>query len=91
VGASVVGELHERNEFCPIILLEVAKDPEVLFQLLVNSLGLSISLWMIRSAEGRFDVQLLPQFLDNFGCKLGATVGDYLLRESGSSPDIVKD
>jgi len=86
-----VGELHEWNEFGPIILLEVAKDPEVLFQLLVNSLGLSIGLWVVRGAEGRFDVQLLPQFLDDFGCKLGATIGDYLLGESGSSPDIVKD
>ena len=51
----VVLELCEREELVPIILPLVDKDPEVLFQLLVDSLRLPVPLWMIRRSGCQFD------------------------------------
>lgn len=42
----VVLEFSQRKEVMPVVLLFVDKDSEVLIQLLVDLLGLSVRLWM---------------------------------------------
>jgi hypothetical protein len=46
MGADVVGKLGKGKEIGPIVLLEVAKDMEELFDFLVDSFRFSIGLWM---------------------------------------------
>ena len=53
----VVGELTKREESGPVVLLIVAKYPEVLFKSLVKSFGLSISFWAITQSEVNLHVQ----------------------------------
>ncbi len=44
----VVGELCEREEACPVVLLVGAIAAEILLQYLVHSFGLPIGLWVMR-------------------------------------------
>ena len=53
----VVGELRERKEFQPIVLLVVAVDPKVLLECLVDTLGLTIPLGVITGGEMQAHVQ----------------------------------
>jgi hypothetical protein len=46
MGADVVGELGKGKEIRPIVLLEVEKDTEELFNFLVDVFCFSIGLWM---------------------------------------------
>jgi hypothetical protein len=46
MGADIVGKLGKRKEIEPIVLLEVAKDTEELFNFLVDAFHFSIGLWM---------------------------------------------
>jgi hypothetical protein len=46
MGADVVGKLGKGKEIGPIVLMEIAKDMEELFYLLVDAFHFSISLWM---------------------------------------------
>jgi hypothetical protein len=43
----VVCEFLHGEEFVPIILVVIAVRPQVLFQCLVDALGLSVRLWMV--------------------------------------------
>ena len=47
VGVVVVGELGEWEPFCPVVLVVVKEDPEVLLQLLIDAFRLSICLWVV--------------------------------------------
>ena len=66
VGASVVGEFHKGDEFCPVVYLIIAEDAEILFQFLVDSFCLAICLWIKGDGHSRFDPQLVPDFLYDF-------------------------
>ena len=55
VDVVVVGKLSEWEKGMPVILLLSNKDPQVLFQLLVNSFSLSICLWVVGCGGCAFD------------------------------------
>jgi len=48
----VVCKLRCREEFVPVILLVASEKPDELFELLVDALGLAVSLWVV-SRGGR--------------------------------------
>jgi hypothetical protein len=47
-GCIVVGEFSNWEEWCPVALLIVAVDPEVLFQSLISVFDLTIALGMVK-------------------------------------------
>ena len=63
---NIVREFHEWDQLCPIVLLEIAEHSKVLLELLIDSLGLAIRLWMERGGHGRLDVKFAPNFLHHF-------------------------
>ena len=62
IRPGVVYELGHRQERSPVVLLEVAVDPKVLFQPLVGTLRLSVRLGVIRGADILRNVQLFAEF-----------------------------
>jgi hypothetical protein len=51
VGRVVVRKLRQGQELAPIILLIIGVDPEVLLEGLVDSLGLTVRLWVVGGGE----------------------------------------
>ena len=49
--SDVVCEFYKWDEFCPIVLLKVTEDSEVLFQFLVDPFCFAIGLWVIGGAK----------------------------------------
>jgi hypothetical protein len=74
----------------PIVLLIVTEDAKELFNFLVYAFRFSISLWVESCRQGLIYVKFAPGFSHEFGGKLGASVGDYMLWESRSSPDVIQ-
>jgi hypothetical protein len=60
MGTDVVGKLGEREKVNPIVLLEVAKDAEKLFNFLVDTFCFSICLWVECGGQGGFNTKFLP-------------------------------
>ena len=74
----------------PIVLLVVAEDAKELFHFLVYVFCFTICLGVEGHRQGLIYVKLAPGFSHKFGSKLGASIGDYVLWESSSSPDIIQ-
>ena len=74
VGVDIVGKFHKREELRPIVLLVVAKDPEELFNLLVDSFHFSIRLRVKGCGEGLCDFEFVSYFFHDMGGKLGASI-----------------
>jgi hypothetical protein len=51
----IIHEFAEGEEFIPIILAFIHKNMYVLLHFLVDTFGLSISLWVISSGGGEFN------------------------------------
>ena len=77
-------ELHHWQQWCPIILLEVTVDPEVLLQPLVCAFRLSIHLWVICGADVLCDVQLFAQFCCKIWCEVSITIRN----DPGRDPEV---
>jgi hypothetical protein len=60
MGSDIVGEFGKGEEVNPVVLLEVAKDTEKLFDFLVDSFCFSICLWVECGGQGGFDTEFLP-------------------------------
>jgi hypothetical protein len=56
VDRVVVGKLSQREELKPIVLLEVAKDPKVLFHHLIGDISGTIGFWV--EGSGKVDINL---------------------------------
>src|SRR6266404_6346358 len=69
VWPGVVCILGEWEPFSPVSLCSVPEYPEVLFQPLVGSFGLSVRLRVVSGADVLFDVQVFAQFLHSGGCE----------------------
>ena len=57
VNSVVVGKLNHGYPLCPVVLVVIKENSEVLFQFLIDALRLSIRLWV----EGRRGVVLDPE------------------------------
>ena len=74
------------SKFCkweqgvPVILLIIAKYPQVLFQGLVGLFGLSITFGMISRGEVELHVKCFSKRAEKLGNKLGTPVRGYMFR-----------
>ena len=71
----VVGEFHQREEHVPIVLSFSNKDPQVLFQFLVDPFCLSVSLRVVGGRHRSFNSQQSVQLLHEGGDELRSAVG----------------
>ena len=78
----VVRELCERKQLAPVVLRAVTEDMYVLFQDLINSFGLSITLGVIGCGSISFDIAEFKEVLGKLGNKLRTTVGHNILGEA---------
>jgi len=90
VDMVVVGQLRQGEECVPIVLSFSNKDPQVLFQFLVDPFYLSISLWVVGSRCHGFDSQQLVQLLHEGSNELQSVVGHNLPWEAMELPDVPK-
>ena len=74
----------------PIVLLVVAENAEELFDFLVYAFCFTIGLGVESCRQGLIYVKLVPSFSHKFGSELWASIGDYVLWESCSSPNIIQ-
>jgi hypothetical protein len=74
----------------PIVLLVVAEDAKELFHFLVYTFCFIIGLGVEGRRQGLIYVKLAPDFSHKFGSELRASIRDYVLWESSSSPDIIQ-
>ena len=74
----------------PVILSLSDKDPQVLFQLLVNLFSLSVCLWVVGCGGCTFDSEQPVQFLHERGDKLQSSVRYNLSREAVELPDVAE-
>ena len=74
----------------PIVLLVVAENAKELFHFLVYAFCFTIGLGVESRRQGLIYVKLVPGFSHKFGSELRASIGDYMLWESSSSPDIIQ-
>jgi hypothetical protein len=87
----VIGKLSKREEVDPIILLVIYKTAEILLEDLIDSFSLSIRLWV----KGRGQVDLCTQELEQAGpefrSKLGATIGNHIIRQAMKSHHVFEE
>lgn len=86
VGSVVVGELGERKEVRPVVLLVVAVDPDVLLEGLIRAFGLSVAFRMVSGSEVKADAEefseRLEEVIDEFDAAVRCNVrGDSVLGE----------
>ena len=82
VNPVVVRELRNGQPLCPVALMVIDADPQVLLYLLVDPFRLPIGLWVVGSGGIPFDVQQLVKILHEARVKLGAPVMDDLLGDA---------
>src|SRR5882762_1554757 len=87
--ADVVSEFSSGEVVSPVILMNRAVSMKILFQFLVNTFGLTISLGVISCAHGLLDIEEFAEFSGEGGGELRATIGDKILREAEALPDII--
>ena len=90
VDVVVVGKLSKWKKGMPVVLPLSDKDPQVLFQLLVNSFSLSICLQVVGCGGCSFNSEQPVQFLHECGNKLQSSVGHDLSWETVELPDVVE-
>jgi hypothetical protein len=90
VDMIVVLKLRKGKEVIPIILTLVDEETEILLQLLIDSLRLSVSLGMISRGSRQFDSEEPVQLPSELGNELGATVRQHLFREAMMPPDMLE-
>jgi len=74
----------------PVVLPFSDKDPQVLFQFLVDPFHLSIGLWVVDGRRRGFDSQQSVQLLHEGSDKLRSAVGYDFPREAVEFPDVPK-
>ena len=84
----VVLELCQREQFTPIILPLIDKEAEILFQLLVDPLCLSVTLWMVGHSGGQPYAEEVVELSCQLRYKLRASVGNDLFWKSMQLPDV---
>ena len=84
----VVLELCQWKQFIPVVLLLVDKEAEVLFQLLVDLLHLSITLRMVGCSGSQPYAEEAVELSHQLHYKLWTSVGDNLFQKSMQLPDV---
>jgi hypothetical protein len=87
----VVLELGHRQEIVPVILSLIDEDVKILLQLLVDSFGLPIHLWVICSQSCNSDRQQAVQLTSELSNKLDTSVQNHIPRQSMWLPHMVQE
>jgi hypothetical protein len=88
VRGVVVSEFSEGKEWAPVVLHAVAVHLDVLFQSLVDTLGLSVSGRMVAGGEAETHIKHFGQGLGEMVNKLGALIGGDMTRNSMLGEDM---
>jgi hypothetical protein len=84
----VVSEFSEGKERTPVVLHVVAVHPNVLFQSLVDTLGLSVGGRVVAGGEVETHIECFSQGSGQMVNKLGAPIGGDMTRNSMLGEDV---
>jgi hypothetical protein len=88
VRGVVVSEFSEGKEQTPVVLHVVAVHPNILFQSLVDTLGLSVGGRMVAGGEVETHIKRFSQRSGEMVNKLGAPIGGDVTRNSVLGEDV---
>ncbi|KNZ81600.1 hypothetical protein J132_11232, partial [Termitomyces sp. J132] len=88
VNMVVVLEFGIRKEFVPVILVLVAEEAEILFQLLVYTLCLAVRLWVVGSGGVELYSEQSVELLGELCHELWSPIQDVGIGEAMELPDI---
>ena len=74
----VVSKFRKREQGVPVVLLIIAKYPQVLFQGLIGPFGLSVTFGMVSGGEVELHVKCFSEGVEKSGNKLRTSVGGYM-------------
>ena len=83
IKSDLMGKFGKGKQISPVVLLVVTENMKELFNFLIY-VGVK------GRGQGLVYIKLALGFSHKFESKLGASVGDYVLWESSSSPDIIQ-
>ena len=78
----VVSKFHKQEQGVPVILLIIAKYPQVLFQGLIGLFGPSITFGMVSGGEVELHVKCFSKRAEKLGDELGTLVGGYMFGDA---------
>ena len=84
----VVLELCQQKQFIPVVLPLIDKEAEVFFQLLVDPLHLSITLWMVGRSDSQPYAKEGVELSHQLCYELQTSAGDNLFWKSMQLPDV---
>ena len=84
----VVLELCQQKQFIPVVLLLVDKEAEVLFQLLVDLLHLSVTLPMVSHSGSQLYAEEMVELSRQLRYELWTSVRNNLFQKSVQLPDV---
>ena len=87
----VVSELGEGEELLPVVLLVVAEGTQVLFEDLVDALGLAVGLWVERRGHVGLDVEESEEVSPEAGGEDLVAVGHDVSWEAVETVDILEE
>src|SRR5262249_14833168 len=90
VDMVVILKFPEGQQLVPVVLTFRGKNPHILFQFLVNLLGLSIGLWMICGRRCHTNSQESIEFPHEFHHEMRSAVRNHVLWKSVQFPDVVE-
>ena len=78
----VVSKFHKWEQGISVILLTIAKYPQVLFQGLIGLFGLSITFGMVSRGEVELHVKCFSEGAEKLGNELGTSFRGYMFRDA---------
>ena len=87
----VILELSKREEVHPVNLPLVDEEAKVLFQLLVDSFRLAVSLWVEGCSRGKLDSKKAVELASKLGYELRSSVRHHSARQAEMPPDMLKE
>jgi hypothetical protein len=91
VDVVVILELGKWKKVHPVVLCLIDKKAEVLFQFLIDSLSLAISLWVEGGRRSEFDAEHAVKLTSELGNKLWSSVRYDSAGQSMVSPDMLEE
>jgi hypothetical protein len=89
VDVVIVLELHHQKELIPVILMLIYKVSEILLQLLVDTLHLSVCLWVVNCSHRHCDTEQSVKLSGELRHKLWTLIRNDAAWKSMQFPDIV--
>ena len=71
----IVCEFREREKLSPVVLLVVAVNPDVLFQCLIGTFGLSVAFRMVTGSEMKLHIESFSERPEEVRDELRSAIG----------------